>query len=278
MSTVAEPSALQLIRDLMPSLSGAKLRVAEVILGDPLEAGRNSITWLAEQASTQPAAITRLSRALGYSGFRALRAAVANEAGRELQAGWASDVGTDIGPLDTPEHVISTLAGHDFRALRNAMAALDIERLTAAADRIASASRVEVFGEWGDLPTAQELTMRLKRIGVPVWAHDGSYSAQVGAGLLGEGDVALAISRSGEAAVADAFLAVAAKRGATTIVITGTADSLIGRRGDIVLCTGAGGGRTWIEYFAERASDDFLAGVLWVLVAQRLNASFTLPE
>jgi len=278
MSTAADPSALQLIRDLLPSLTGAKLRVAQVILADPLEAGRNSITWLAEQASTQPATITRISSALGYSGFLALRAAIANEAGREIEAGWASDIGGDITPNDSPEHVISTLAGHDFRALRSAMANLDIERLTEAADRIVGAKRVEVFGEWGDRPPAEELSMRLKRIGVPVWSHDGSYSAQVGAGLLTENDVAIAVSRSGEAAVADAFLAVAAQRGATTIAITGNSDSLVGRRADIVLSTGTGGGRTWIEYFAEQASDDFLAGVLWVLVAQRLNASFALPE
>jgi DNA-binding MurR/RpiR family transcriptional regulator len=279
MATAADPSALQLIRDLLPSLSGGKRRVAEVILADPLEAGRNSITWLAAQAETQATTITRLSGSLGYSGFLELRAAIANEAGRELQAGWASDIGPDITPGDAPEQVINTLAGHDFRALRNAMASMDIDRLTAAADRIAEAKRVEVFGEWGDHPPAEELAMRLKRLGVPVWLHEGSYAAQVGAGLLGEDGVALAVSRSGMGTVAEAFLGVAAEHGATTILITGGGpDSLVGRRADIVLDTGTAVGSTWIEYFAGRASDDFLASVLWVLVAQRLNASLALPE
>ena len=54
MNTAADPSPLQLLRDALPTLSGARLRVAEVVLTDPLEAGRNSITWLAGKADTQP--------------------------------------------------------------------------------------------------------------------------------------------------------------------------------------------------------------------------------
>ena len=278
MVTAAEASPLELIRDMLPTLSGARLRVAEIILADPLEAGRNSITWLADRAETQAATITRLSTALGYSGFPALRAAVASETGRESQAGWVSEVGTDITRTDTPEHVINTLAGHDFRALRNALSNVDIGTLTAAADRIAVATRVEIFGEWGDRPPADELSMRLMRIGVPVWMHDGAYAAKVGASLLDEEGVALVVSRSGNSTIADAFLSVAASRGATTMVITGVPDSMLAQRADIVLYTGTGGGKTWIEYFAGRASDDFLGGVLWMLVAQRLDASFSLPE
>jgi len=277
MVTAADPSPLQLIRDAIPSLAGARLRVAEAVLADPFEAGRNSITWLAEKAQTQPATVTRLSTALGYSGFPALRAAVANETGRESQAGWASDIGTDVTPTDSPEQVMNVLAGHEFRALRNAMSSVDLGELTRAADRIAAATRVEIFGEWGDRPPAEELSMRLMRIGVPVWLHEGAYSARVGAGLLDEKGVAIAVSRNGDSEIVDAFFVEARARAATTIVITGVPDGPVAQHADIVLFTGTGGGRTWTEYFAGRASDDFLGGVLWMLVAQRLNASFALP-
>ncbi|MFS0912240.1 MurR/RpiR family transcriptional regulator [Microbacterium sp. 179-I 3D2 NHS] len=278
MPTAADPSALQLLRDLLPSLTGAKLRVAEIILADPLEAGRTSITSLAVRADTQAATITRLSAALGYSGFPALRAAIANEAGRELQDEWLNDIGPEITPGDSPEHVLTLLARHDFRALRNALANIDVHLMATAAERIASADRVEIFGEWGDHPPAEELFLRLKRLGVPVWLQEGSYASRVGAGLLTKRSVALAVSRNGMGAIPHAFLAVAAERGATTIAITGAAESLVAEQADIVLYTGTGGGTTWIEYFAGRAGDDFLASALWVLVAQRLDASFTLPD
>ncbi|MDR6972687.1 MurR/RpiR family transcriptional regulator [Leifsonia shinshuensis] len=277
MTTAAEPSPLQLLRDALPTLTGARLRVAEVVLADPLEAGRKSITWLATRAETQPATVTRLSSSLGYSGFPAFRAAIASESGRELQAGWASDIGTDVAPDDPPETIMNVLAGHQFRALRSALANVDLARIARAADLIASADRVEIFGEWGDHPPADELQMRLMRLGVPVWMHDGAYGARVGASLLGPEGVAIAISRNGDSEIAQAFLAEAAAHGATTIAITGAPDGAVGAASDIVLFTGTGGGRTWTEYFAGRASDGFVGGVLWMLVAQRRGASFMLP-
>jgi DNA-binding MurR/RpiR family transcriptional regulator len=266
------------MRDALPGLTGGRRRVAELILADPIEAGRNSITWLAEQSGTQAATVTRLSTALGYSGFPALRAAVASESGRESQAGWESDIGPDLTPHDSPEQVMNVLAGHEFRALRNAMANVDLSLLSRAADAIATAKRVVIFGEWGDRPPAEELSMRLLRIGVPVWACEGSHTARVGASLLTKGDVAIAVVRSGESDIAAAFLSEAAAHHATTVIITGTPNGPLAANTDLVLFTGTGGGRTWTEYFAGRASDDFLGGVLWILVAQRLKASFVLPS
>lgn len=277
MSTAAEPSPLELVRHALPTLSGARKRVAEIVLADPFEAGRNSITWLASQADTQPATVTRLSVSLGYSGFPAFRAAVANETGRESQAGWASDIGPDVTPTDSPEQVMNVLAGHEFRALRNALSNVDLGLLSAAADTIAVAKRVEIFGEWGDRPPADELSMRLMRLGVPVWMHEGAYAAKVGASLLDAKGVAIAVSRNGDSDIVKSFLQEAAAHGATTIVITGVPDGLVTREADLVLYTGTGGGRTWTEYFAGRASDDFVGAVLWMLVAQRLKASFALP-
>lgn len=279
MIRAAEQSPLQLIRDALPSLAGARARVAQIILDDPYEAGRNSITWLADQAETQAATVTRLSTALGFSGFPALRAAVANENGREVQAGWESDIGSEISPADAPEDVLNVLAGHQFRAIRNAMANIDLREVLRAADTIVAANRVQIFGEWGDKPPADELFMRLLRIGVPVWVSEGAYTSQMGASLLAAGDVALVVSRSGESDIALQFLNKAAGRGATTMVLTGSPDSSLAAASDITLFTGTGtgDGHTWTEYFAGRASDDFLGGLLWMLVAQRLQSSFT-PE
>jgi len=277
MIRAAEPSPLQLIRDALPTLAGARRRVAQAILDDPFEAGRNSITWLAELAQTQPATVTRLSSALGYNGFPALRAAVANEGGREIQAGWESDIGSEITPTDASEQVMNVLAGHQMRAIRNAMSAIDLPALERAADRIAAADRVHIFGEWGDKPPADELYMRLLRIGVPVWSHEGSYAAKIGAEQLSASDVAIAVSRSGESQIAAEFLATAQSNSAVTVLLTGEVDSSLARQADIVLFTGTAGGHSWTEYFAGRASDSFLAGLLWMLVAQRLEASFTLP-
>ncbi|MEU9919009.1 MurR/RpiR family transcriptional regulator [Streptomyces sp. NPDC051001] len=267
---MGEASPLELLRVALPELTGAKLRVAEVILRNPSVAGRSSITWLADEARTSAATITRLSTALGFDGFPQMRAAFAREHGRDLQAGWEKDIGSAITPDDTPTKVLSTLAANQFSAARNAMASVDLEAMAQLADRIVSAGRVQIFGEWGDAPPAKELYLRLFRIGVPVWFDEGAYFAQVGASLLGQGDVALVVSRSGESAIAMKFVEVARGHGALTALITGDPQSLLAGTVDVPLHTGTGTGNSWTDYFAGRSSDSLVGALLWALVAQRM--------
>ncbi|NEE40683.1 MurR/RpiR family transcriptional regulator, partial [Streptomyces sp. SID7982] len=150
--SLGEVSPLELLRSVLPGLTGAKLQVAEVILRAPAEVGRSSITWLAGEARTSAATITRLSTALGFDGFPELRAALAREHGRDVQAGWEKDIGSAISPDDPADKVLSTLAANQFSAARNAMASVDLEAMAEVADRIVSARRVQLFGEWGDAP------------------------------------------------------------------------------------------------------------------------------
>ena len=53
-------------------------------------------------------------------------------------------------------------------------------------------------------------------------------------------------------------------------MITGEPESKIARTSDVVLFTGTRNGRIWTDFFAGRASDVLTAGLLFVLVAQRL--------
>lgn len=268
---------LKLISDLLPQLNGATRRVAELILASPERAGRSSITNLAAEADTSAATLTRLATALGYDGFPALRAAIATDHGRDLQAGWERDIGTEITPSDPPEHVLNVLAGTHAQALRSAVDAIDLPTAERLADAIAGASRIAIFGEWGDAIPAEELQIRLLRIGRPAWFHRGRQEAAVAARLLGPGDVALGIARSGEHGDAEQFLRLAGESGATTAVITGMTGSPMAGLADLVIDTGIRDGPNWTDYFAGRATDALAAGLIFVLVAQRTPDSLGTP-
>ncbi|TDO49384.1 RpiR family transcriptional regulator [Kribbella sp. VKM Ac-2527] len=271
----ATPSPLQLVKRALPDLNGAMQRVAEHILANPDEVARGSITKLAEAAQTSAATVTRLSTHLGFAGYPALRAALAMEVGRGLEAGWASDIGLAIGPADPPEQVLNVLASTQANALRNALASIDLNAATRVADAIAGARRTHIYGEWGDAIPARELYIRLLRIGIPVWFFDGPQSSQIAAGLLGEGDVALVVTRSGTDPTTLEYVRRSKDEGALTIAITGVVDSPIGRLADISLDTGTAVGGSWTEFFAGRASDTLTAGLLFVLVAQRVPDHLT---
>ena len=271
----AAASPLEVVKRALPELNGAMQRVAEHILANPDEVARGSITTLAEAARTSAATVTRLSTHLGFAGYPALRAALAMEVGRGLEAGWASDIGLAIGPADPPEQVLNVLASTQANALRNALASIDLNAATRVADAIAGARRTHIYGEWGDAIPARELYIRLLRIGIPVWFFDGPQSSQIAAGLLGEGDVALVVTRSGIDPTTLDYVRRSKDEGALTIAITGVVDSPIGRLADIALDTGTAVGGSWTEFFAGRASDTLTAGLLFVLVAQRVPDHLT---
>jgi DNA-binding MurR/RpiR family transcriptional regulator len=274
-SRAGNPSPLELVKRALPDLHGAMQRVAEHILAHPDEVARGSITKLAEAAGTSAATVTRLSTHLGFAGYPALRAALAMEVGRGLEAGWASDIGLAIGPADPPEQVLSVLASTQANALRNALASIDLAAATRVADAIAGARRTHIYGEWGDAIPARELYIRLLRIGIPVWFFDGPQSAQIAGGLLADGDVALVVSRSGIDETSLNFIRRSQAEGATAVAITGVPDSPVGRIADVTLDTGTPVGGTWTEFFAGRASDTLTAGLLFVLVAQRVPDHLT---
>ncbi|MFD4573920.1 MurR/RpiR family transcriptional regulator [Streptomyces sp. NPDC058417] len=275
MDGVGEVSPLELLRSALPGLTGPKRRVAEVILATPSVVGRSSITSLAESAGTSPATVTRLSTALGFDGFPEFRAALAREHGRDVQAGWEQDIGSAITPDDPADKVLSILAGNQLAAARNAMAAVDLAAMETVADRLVTAGRVQMFAEWGDAPPAHELYLRLFRIGVPVWFGEGAYFGQIGASLLGPGDLALVVSRSGDSPICAKFVETARTTGALTALITGSPDSPLAQAVDVAIHTGTGLGNSWTDYFAGRSSDTLVGALLWALVAQRVPDRLT---
>lgn len=269
------PSPLQLVKRALPDLNGAMQRVAQHILANPDDVARGSITKLADAAQTSAATVTRLSTQLGFAGYPALRAAVAMELGRGLEAGWTSDIGLAIGPADPPEQVLGVLASTQANALRNALASIDLPAASRVADAISGARRTHIYGEWGDAIPARELYIRLLRIGIPVWFFDGPQSSQIAASLLDEGDVALVVSRAGMDPVTLEFVRRSKEEGALTVAITGVPASPIGELADVCFDTGTPAGGTWTEFFAGRASDTLTAGLLFVLVAQRVPDHLT---
>lgn len=276
MTPQTDPSpgpALRALRDAVPELNPTMRRVAEVILADPLAAGSSSITALAAQAGAAPASVSRLATRLGYTGFPALRSAIALENGRNAQSGWERDIGGAITPHDSPADVLDILAGTAARALRDAVAGIDIDAVDQAASVIARAERVHLYGEWGDSVALRELQMRLQRIGVAAWFLDGGpVTVRSVCNTLTSKDVVVVLNRSGTGGVSAGLLGDAHARGASTVSIHGAPGSPVDDGADVSIFTGIRNGEVWTHYYSGRASDTLVTSLLWVLVAQRRSA------
>ncbi|MDX2650067.1 MurR/RpiR family transcriptional regulator [Streptomyces sp. PA03-1a] len=226
------------IRAALPGLAPSERRVAEAVLADPAQAAELSISALAERATTSVATVMRFCRTMKLGNYPQLRLALAAAAAREHALGGERPTpGTDISATDTLEQIVHKIVYNEVRALEDSGAGLDIEALGRAVDAVAGARRVDIFGVGASAFVGQDLHQKLHRIGHMAFIWTDRHAALTAAALLGPGDVALAISHSGETEDTVEPLQAAAERGATTIALTNVPGSTLADGADLVLAT-----------------------------------------
>lgn len=227
------------VRALLPALAPAEQRVARRVCEDPAFVAGSTISALADACWTSVTTVTRFSRAVGFTGYPALRLALATELGRAEGSAAARAVGSDIGPGDDLEQVVEKVAYADARAVEETAAQLDLTVLRTVIDAIVAAGRVDVYGVGASAFVALDLQQKLHRIGKVVFAWSDPHVAMTSAALLGPGDVAIGLSHTGTTQDTVDALTRAAANGVTTIAITNFPRSPIAAVADHVLTTAA---------------------------------------
>jgi DNA-binding MurR/RpiR family transcriptional regulator len=263
-------SLLARVKAGLPDFTGALQRVAESILSDPAGAARSTIVELAERSETSPATITRFCRALGFVGYADLRLAIAGETGRAARAaGWMVDIGREIQPADPLERVLGQIMAADTRAMHETASLLDLREVERAADVIAAASRVDIYGASGSALVGAEMQFSLYRIGVAAWAWSDVHNGLASSALLKRGDVALGISHSGQTRETIEMMAEAGSNGATTIGLTSFPGSPLTEVADIVLLTATQATTFRPDALSARHPQLVVLDLLYIAVAQR---------
>src|SRR5262249_59202155 len=129
------------------------------------------------------------------------------------------DMGREIQPADPLDRVLSQIMAADARAMQDTASLLDLEQVERAADVIAAASRVDIYGASGSALVGAEMQFCLHRIGVAAWAWADVHNGLASSALLRQGDVALGISHSGQTRETMAVNAQAGRPGAATVVV-----------------------------------------------------------
>jgi DNA-binding MurR/RpiR family transcriptional regulator len=265
-------SVLVRVRARLPEFTGALQRVAEQVLSDPAAAARATIVELAERSGTSPATVTRFCRALGFEGYSDLRLGIAGETGRAArQAGWTVDIGREIQPTDPLERVLGQIMAADTRAMHDTAALLDLREVERAADAIAAASRVDIYGASGSALVGAEMQFSLHRIGVAAWAWTDVHNGLASAAQLRAGDVALGISHSGQTRETIEMIAEASSHGASTVALTKFPRSALAEVADVVLLTAAQDTTFRPDALSARHPQLVVLDLLYIAVAQRTH-------
>ncbi len=265
-------SVLARLRAMLPEFTGALQRVAEQVLADPAAAARATIVELAERSGTSPATVTRFCRALGFDGYADLRLGIAGETGRAARtAGWGVDIGREISPEDPLDRVLHQIMAADTRAMHDTAARLDLRAIASAADAVATARRVDIYGASSSALVGAELQFCLHRIGVAAWCWKDIHDGLASAATLGPRDVAIGISHSGQSRETIEILAEADSHGATTVALTSFPRSPLAEVADVVLLTAVQATPFRPDALSARHPQLVVLDLLYIAVAQRLH-------
>ncbi|MEU8262392.1 MurR/RpiR family transcriptional regulator [Micromonospora sp. NPDC048999] len=235
-----EPGGLIVhISGLLPSLSPAEQRVARLVVADPADAARRTITDLATAAETSEATVIRFCRSVGMDGYPQLRIRLAAEAARRVEPPDARVVGGDIPPGADLAQIIATIAFNDARAVEETAEQLDPAVCEQVVEAIGAAGRIDVYGAGASGFVASDFQQKLHRIGRTAFYFPDVHTALTSAALLGRGDVAVGISHTGTTSDVIEVLEQARVRGATTVALTNFPRSPVTEVADFVLTTAA---------------------------------------
>ncbi|ANS68703.1 sugar isomerase [Streptomyces lincolnensis] len=272
-----------LIRTELPRLAGSLRKVGELILEDPAAVTHCSAAELGRRTGTSQATVTRFCRAIGLDSYQHLLIELAQERGRGEVSDWGSaEIGPDISPDDSLERVVQVVGSADLRAIQQTIDRIDLDALERAAQALAKARRIDVYGVGGSGAVAQETETRLFRIGCQVRGWNEVHGAATSAALLTPADVAIGISHSGSTRETLEPFEMAKERGATTIAITTDPRSPLAKAADIRLISATSETSFRTGSIGGRHSVLMIVDCLYVRVGQvgyqRASASLALTD
>ncbi|PRB10847.1 MurR/RpiR family transcriptional regulator [Microbacterium sp. MYb62] len=264
-----DDDVLARVRRSLPKVSVAEARVAETILGDPTLVVDLAINDLAQLCHTSLSTVARYAQGLGYSGYRELRVAVARAItlAQAQQARFGLDT-TAIDPDDGPTAIAAKLAAQEIDAIEKTALAIDAVALDRVARAVVDARHIDLFGQAASSLTAQDLQLKLSRIGCSVSHSPDPHLAVTTASLRTADDVAIAFSHGGETSETLRALEVARDAGALAVAVTSAGESPLALAADVVLLTHAHESPFRMAAMSSRIAQLALVDVLFVRVVQ----------
>ncbi len=198
---------------------GAERRLAECILADPRFAASAPIAEIAERAGVSEPTVTRLARAMGFSGTRDIRFHLAQALA--IGGAYMGDParGRDAG-RGTPG-LVAAVTTDAHAAIDRMMLGIREDEIEAIAGILAAARQILICGTGGSSSMAAvEFENRLFRLGLKVSARTDPQLQRMNASVLAEGDVIVGFSISGQVTSVLDALSIARQYGAHTVAIT----------------------------------------------------------
>lgn len=252
------------IRMMMPLLTPLEARVVETVFALRTFDDETSLKEIATEAGVSEAMVVKITKKLGFAGYREFRNAVA-----QYNRLPTAEMHQELSIEDTSEEIIQKVFRTSIHALEETLSIMNVEAFDRAADLIHGARTRDFYGVGGSAQIARDTSHKFLRIGVRSQVYDDSHMMLMSASLLSEGDIAIGFSHSGNTVAVIEAIQLARKNGARTIAITNYNASPLAQQSDVVLCSTAQGSPLMGENAAARIAQLNILDAVFVAVAQR---------
>jgi len=260
-------NTLLVLSSIYQSLTKTEKKIADVILKDPNSAVYATVTDMAENTSVGETSVLRLCRKLGFRSYQEFKLALA----KELAGPSKIDVYQDAQGPDDLSALARSLTAANASALENTLALLDLKQLERAIESILKADSLLLFGVSASGNVAIDGKHRLIRFGLKVDAITDSHLMAMTASLMGNKDVAIAISTSGSTKDVVDAAKIAKKNGAFLVCITSQSRSPLAQFGDAVLLINSRETPLQGGSFASKLSQIHVLDILSTTLAARIK-------
>lgn len=250
------------INYLIPKLPRAERIFAQALLENPGALGNMTLAEVARETGSSDASIIRFCKRLGFHGYIDLKKEVL-EASKKMSFEDDRQI-KEVTSTDSIKDVMQKVFLSNMQTLQNTMVVANEEDYNRAVDTLVNAKSIHFFGVGDALASCQFAFMKFARLGVFGSAESDVMMQFTRANNLRPGDVALAVSYEGRSRNVVQAMAIAKKRGATTICITKMSKSPLLKYVDIPLYISISDLSIGRDKVTRRVADQFILDVLYL--------------
>lgn len=226
------------IRDIIQDLSPSEKKVAQYIIENPQDISHLSIGELAVKSGSSEATVVRLCKLLDFNGYKDFKISITKDIASMPKEEEAEQY-TDVEPGDDLKSIIQNISYNNKKSIDDTLQIISYEAIEETVEAIAAAQRIEFYGIGASYIIAFDAVQKFSRINKIALSYPDPHLQIASAANLNKGDVAVAISYSGETKDTFDSISVAKESGAKTISITKFGQSSISDICDINLFVSA---------------------------------------
>ena len=229
-----------LIKSGYGKLRTSEKKAADYILEHMDSVREMTLEKLAAACEVSQPTIVRMTKALGFRGYKELRYALiealaqSEEGTDEIAALYGYSLKKNEKLEDIPAKVVRTTE----QILENTLKNISTKTYKQVIETIQKAKRIDIYSVENSNPAAEDMYAKLLYLGFDCRYVQDCYYNRISAKMLMKEDVAIGISYSGASEDTVEAIKLAKESGAKTIVLTNFAGSPITEYADLLICTG----------------------------------------